>query len=139
MRTKFASALSLGAVLILLGACSQSSDQPANTAENNPPPAEETAPAAPDRGVQSGRPGAAPRATAAAPAPSRYACTGTKNMLSVTHSADGASARISFGTTTVAGKRAGAGHYTAAKTDLMEKGSAATLTWQGKKYNCKAK
>jgi hypothetical protein len=55
----------------------------------------------------------------------------------VTHAANGATARISFGKTAVSGKRAGTGHYTAAKADLVEKGNAATLTWNGKKYSCK--
>jgi len=67
----------------------------------------------------------------------QYACTGTKDTLTVTHATNGSTARISFGKTAVSGKRASAGHYTAAKTDLVEKGNAATLTWNGKKYSCK--
>lgn len=139
MRHSLASALGLGAVL-LLGACSVFEDKPASTTEAaTATPATEAAPApepAAPRGVAQAGLG---RAQPAAPSPVRYACTGTKDALTVTHAANGATARISFGTAAVNARRAGAGHYTAARTDLVEKDNAATLTWRGKKYSCKAR
>jgi len=137
-------AFCLGAALVLLGGCSPSSSEQ-QPAANEEAPTADTAAAPMDRGVQSapavGGSRAAPSAASTAPAPKRYACTGSKNTLSVTHAANGATARISFAGQTVAANRSGSvgGHYTASKVDLVEKANAATLTWKGKKYNCKPK
>ena len=125
--------LVLGAALGLLAACSSTSDTK---------PAAEAAPASAPAAVTEAPPTPEPVRPAAATArtPSRFSCTGSKLALTVTPSASTpATARIQFGTQTLtATQRPGTGaHYVGSKVDFWDKGSTASLTWQGKRYSCK--
>lgn len=131
-------AVTLCAAVLLLAGCSVFQPEQKDEAA---PAAAAPAQAAPTGG-QVAEPAAEPAAGArAAVAATRYRCNGTRDVLSVTHGPGDATARVSLGAQTVQATkvRGSTGRYTASRVELVEKGKAATLTWQGKKYSCQVR